>query len=623
MAADRETRSTIARMPSPANTPIGGEYRLRLARRREDLDRRERQHLLLSRIRLAILLAGIAMALAWRFAGGWWYAVPAIAFAIAVVVHARILDARTRATRAVSFYERGLARLAHTWMGAGDTGERYRQPEHPYAEDLDLFGRGSAFELLDTTRTQAGQDTLARWLLEAAPPDEVRARQEAVRELRPKLDLREELALQGESIGGNVNAARLRRWATAPPILENAALRAILASLASAIVVAGLLVAMQGAYVIPAGRALVILLALEGLLALWLRPRVKAVMHAVDLPAAELALLSRVLRVVESDSGSCPRLARIAQEIGGTTRPASVEIARLDRLVGLLQSRTNLLFAPLAGLLAWATQMTFAIEAWRRDVGPHVPRWLDALGEFEALAAFAGYASEHPRDVFPIFAESSGPPYSITASALAHPLLPDDAVANDLALGGDAPHLLVVSGSNMSGKSTLLRAVGLNVVLAQAGAPVRAVSFTLSPIAVGASIRIQDSLVDGRSRFFAEILRLKQVVELVRARQGGVLFLLDEILGGTNSHDRRAGSEAVLRGLTAFGAIGMITTHDLSLGEIGERLAPLAANVHFADAFDAGGLSFDYRLRPGVVRTSNALALMRSIGLDVDATDEG
>jgi DNA mismatch repair ATPase MutS len=205
----------------------------------------------------------------------------------------------------------------------------------------------------------------------------------------------------------------------------------------------------------------------------------------------------------------------------------------------------------------------------------------------------------------------------LSATQLAHPLLPASAVANDVALGGTSPALLVVSGSNMSGKSTFLRAIGVNVVLAQAGAPVRAASFSATPLDVCASIQIVDSLAEGQSRFFAEITRLKAIVDHAKAHPSAMLFLLDEILSGTNSHDRTLGAEALLQGLRREGAIGLVTTHDLALSRIAEAPTATAANVHFADAFDAGGLQFDYHLRPGPVRTSNAIALMRSIGLDV------
>ncbi len=601
-------------MPAGNPSSIGDEYHARLAARRASLATHERRHVALSRVRLAIVLAALVMALGWRFQAGWWYAVPGVAFAAAAVVHAIVLAARGRAERAVRFYERGLTRLAHTWMGAGDAGERYRRPEHPYAEDLDLFGRGSAFELMGTARTLAGQDTLASWLLEAAAPERVVNRQDAVRELSPRIDLRETLATQGETQGVGVDAARLRRWAAAPRLLRDALSRAALATLAIAVATLLATWGVRGTLTSGAWRTLFLLLLVEGLIAWRVRRRVLAVVHDVELAGFDLTVLAGVLQTIEREPVSADALVRIRQQLGGTTRPASSEIARLDRLVGVLQSRHNPIVAAVAATVACTTQVAFAIEAWRARVGPQVSGWLDAIGEFEALNAMAGHAAEHPDWTFPEL--TTGAPL-LEAVGLAHPLLPARAVSNDVFLGAAAPHFLVVSGSNMSGKSTLLRAVGLNVVLAEAGAPVRAARFRVSPLAVGASIRIQDSLVDGRSRFLAEILRLKQIVDLARTRQGAVLFLLDEILGGTNSRDRRAGAETVLAGLTRLGAIGLITTHDLSLGRVAEHLAPLAANVHFADALDGGGLRFDYRMRPGVVQTSNALALMRSIGLDV------
>jgi MutS domain V len=601
----------------PATPPpqdVDHEYQARLDVWRAALAIHERRNLALARLRLAIVCATMLMALVWGTSAGWWYGVPAMAFLAAAVVHAIVLKTRGRAARAVRFYERGLARIDHAWMGTGDTGDRYRQPDHPYADDLDLFGRGSAFELLGTARTGAGQDVLAGWLLAGAPLDQVLARQRAAQELRPRLDLREALALEGDADGPAVDAARLRRWAGAPPALRSRPLRLVFAALGAA-VAATAIVWLETRAATTLDRALLILLLAEAAIAWPLRAAVKTVVRDVALPAGDLTLLAGVLRIIEREPVAADRLLQLQRDLGGGRRPASAEIARLDRLVGILQSRANLLVALLGPAVALTTQTAFAIEAWRSRVGADVPRWLDAVGEFEALAAVGGYAAEHRGSVFPDLAAG---PALIEAADLAHPLLPGTAVPNDIAVGGAAPHLLVVSGSNMSGKSTLLRAVGLNVVLAQAGAPVRASRFRLSvPLAIGASIRIQDSLTEGRSRFLAEILRLKQIVELTRSRDGALLFLLDEILGGTNSHDRRTGAEAVLDGLTKFGAIGFVTTHDLTLGAIVDRLAPLAANVHFADVLDGGGLHFDYRMRPGIVRTSNALALMRSIGLDV------
>jgi DNA mismatch repair ATPase MutS len=239
------------------------------------------------------------------------------------------------------------------------------------------------------------------------------------------------------------------------------------------------------------------------------------------------------------------------------------------------------------------------------------------VGELEAAAALGTYAFDRPGDPFPeVLAPSEGPLFD--GRSLGHPLLPEaSCVRNDLSLGvAGGPRALVVSGSNMSGKSTFLRTCGVNVVLALAGAPVRAAALRLSPLALGASIRVVDSLQEGESKFYAEITRLRRILDLTRG-EPPVLFLLDEILHGTNSHDRRIGAEAVIRALLERGAIGLVTTHDLALARIAEEPGSRLANVHFEDTLEGGRVRFDYRLRPGVVQRSNALALMREVGLEV------
>jgi DNA mismatch repair ATPase MutS len=291
----------------------------------------------------------------------------------------------------------------------------------------------------------------------------------------------------------------------------------------------------------------------------------------------------------------------------------SRQLAQLAKLIDLLNARRNQFFFPFALLLMWGTRMAYAIEAWRLHCGPAVERWFRVMGEAEALLSLAGYAFENPTDPFPEIVDA-GP--LCEAMGLGHPLLPRSrCVRNDVNLG-DPLRLLVVSGSNMSGKSTWLRTVGANAVLALAGSPVRADRMRISPLAIGATLRIQDSLMAGKSRFYAEITRIQRIVELAKAHLP-VLFLLDELLHGTNSHDRGIGAHAIVRTLIERGAIGLITTHDLALAPIAENLAPAAANVHFADHLVNGTMTFDYRVQPGVVRHSNAIALMRAIGLPV------
>jgi DNA mismatch repair ATPase MutS len=343
------------------------------------------------------------------------------------------------------------------------------------------------------------------------------------------------------------------------------------------------------------------------------RKRVRQVMAAVDEPEKELEILSLVLARLEQESFKSAMLQRLRSELDTRGRPPSKEIAHLARLMDWLNSRLNVIFLIVSSFLLWATQISFAIESWRLRHGSVVRRWISAVGEMEALCALAGYSYEHPGDPFPEILEE-GPEFE--GIELRHPLLPESRfVPNDLHLGGPL-RLMVVSGSNMSGKSTLLRTVGINVVLALAGAPVRASRLRVSPMALGATLRVQDSLQGGTSRFYAEIQRLHEIVMLTRGSLP-VLFLLDEILHGTNSHDRAVGAEAVVRGLIGRGAIGLVTTHDLALATVAEMLSPQASNVHFEDHLEKGQMVFDYRLRDGVVKKSNALELMRAVGLEV------
>jgi DNA mismatch repair ATPase MutS len=292
----------------------------------------------------------------------------------------------------------------------------------------------------------------------------------------------------------------------------------------------------------------------------------------------------------------------------------SAAIHKLARVVEYVNSRHSLFLRPLDLVTFWSTQLVFAAERWQQEFGPAIRGWLKAVGELEALTALAGYAYEHPHDVFAEF-DAAGPVFE--AEAMAHPLLPAaKAVRNDLKLG-DGMQLLILSGPNMAGKSTFIRSVGVNAVLAECGAPVRAARLRLSPLTVAASICILDSLSGGVSRFYAEIHRVKLISDLA-AGPVPVLFLLDELLSGTNSHDRLAGSEFIVRSLMGQNAIGIVSTHDLALTKIPEEMGSRAANCHFEDRFEDGQLIFDYKLKPGVVKTSNALELMRAIGLGVN-----
>lgn len=592
--------------------PVDAEYERRLTERRGTVAERERTHAISGNSRFVVALLGGVVALI-VFGPRWlhpaWLALPVALFLALSIWHHRLTRAMRRARRAVVHYERGVARREGRWAGNGDAGQRYLDENHPNALDLDLFGVGSVFERLCTARTRAGANLLASWLGEPASPAEIRERQAAAEELGPRLDLREDLALFGADVPTGVDLEGLVQWGEAPPILRSTVLRCV-AFLLAVLAVAGLLA--WG--VLPYGSLpFAIPGAFAGAFALWLRNRVSRVVKPLERRAHDLGVFYGVLARVERETFAAPRLARLRAALDQTGIPPSEQIARLASLLELLDSKRNLYFAPLAAIMLWTTQLAFALERWRSIAGPEIRRWLAAIAEFEALAALGTYAYENPDDPFPELVDA-GPLFD--SEGLGHPLLPESVcIRNDVHLGADL-RLLVVSGSNMSGKSTLLRTVGVNAVLAQAGAPVRARRLRLSPLTVGATLRVQDSLQAGRSRFYAEVLRVRQLVGLAAGLRP-LLFLLDEVFAGTNSHDRRIGAEAVVRSLVEAGAIGFITTHDLALTHIVDSLAPRAANVHFEDRLEAGTMTFDYRMRPGVVQHSNALELMRSVGLDV------
>ena len=624
-------------------------YDDRRASRRRAHAAAERRHHGIGTVRL--FLVGIAALLGIGIVGGagysaWWILAPLAGVVWLGFRLDRIETERSRLERAIAFYDRGLARLDDTWAGTGERGDEFADPKHLYAADLDLFGDGSLFQRLCAARTRRGMATLAGWLLSPAAPDVVGARQAAVDEIAPNVDLREDLAVLGDDTRAAVDAQALSAWGTAPAAFDSPALLTA-GRIAS---VAGTLALAAGvAYALAAGRSLDLgdgirsllgwyfVAALVGVAAVQSRiqPAAAQVYEGIDSAARHVALLGGLLGRLEAERFHTARLAELRARLDVAGEPPSRQVARLTRLMEHVDSRHNA-FAWLFGFfLVWDVHLAHAVERWRLASGPKLGTWLDTVGEMEALASLAAYRFERPDDTWPELV--NGAP-RFEAQALAHPLLNAKAVANDVRLDG-RPQVLVLSGSNMSGKSTLLRAIGTNAVLAQAGAPARARRLAMSPLAVGASIRIVDSLQDGSSRFHAEIVRLRAILARTAAPAPSlnnavnrddapprersdampVLFLIDECLHGTNSHDRRVGADAVVRGLVERSAIGLVTTHDLALTAITDALGPRAENVHFTDHFTNGKLRFDYRLRPGVVGKGNALELMRSVGFEIPA----
>jgi hypothetical protein len=512
--------------------------------------------------------------------------------------------------RRVLFYETGMARLSGNWQGSGNPGRRFETPGHLYARDLDVFGSGCLFELLCIARTHLGQTMLAHWLSEPAPLPVVLERQQAVAELRPLLDLREHWAIAGKETGSDSASDGLFSWLNAPPIHFPILMRILAPLLAIAFAA---LLASSIAGLVPTPqlyRPAIFIFVSEAILFSTIRRRVLTSQRAFTLPQFELATFLPLLRLMEAQTFQ----SALLQELYTQVKPDGVPVSRhgfrlsiLGRIPPYLRQEYLALFC--AAFLA-GTHLAFLTEHWRRKHAASTLRALAALAEFEALLCLATYAAEHPADPFPHL-HSGGAFFH--AEQLGHPLLPEPtSVRNSVRLGGEAPRLFIVSGSNMSGKSTLLRSIGLNSVLAWAGAPVRAQTLTLSELAVSASIGVSDTLLDGKSRFYAEVERLRAILTLAEARP--TLFLLDEILSGTNSQDRHAGAQAILNELLRTEAIGLVTTHDLSLTTIASAHA---VNVHFQEQFLDGTMTFDYRMKPGILDRTNGLAIIRMLGIPV------
>jgi MutS domain V len=557
---------------------------------------------------LAVSVVSSGWILTTRISAIYWVLLPLSLLIFFAITHERVIRAIRKCSRKIGFYERCLARIGNKWMGTGETGERFSDPSHPYARDLDIFGVGSLFELLCSARTRAGEEILAKWILAPATPDEVGLRNAAVSELRTRLDLREDLAVLGNDFRSGVQPEALSAWGEGSSTLQPGILQ-IISTVLAFLWICSLLAWAAFGLKYPA-----VLISIVNLGLAWkFRRRTSQSAAAIEESAHDLKLLSHVLARVEQEKFSSPKLSTLRAVFQEDGVVPSQSIARLNRLVDFLVSRRHLAIQVLDPFVLWSLQWTLAIEAWRKRYGPAIKTWLVALGEIEALSDLAGYAYEHPQDVFPEFTDEAP---LFDAEGLAHPLIPESrAIRNDVILGNKLG-LIIISGPNMAGKSTFIRSVGINAVLAQCGAPVRAHKLRLSRLAVGASVCVLDSLQGGISRFYAEITRLKVIADLTNGSLP-VLFLLDELLQGTNSHDRRIGAEAVVRNLLKRGAVGLLTTHDLALAEIAVAMGATAANFHFEDHLEEGKLRFDHRLSPGIVQTSNALQLMRSIGLDV------
>ena len=605
-------------------------------------DRQQRLADVLSRLRLATFLGGVALI--------WWslaslrgqaevYGISAgfaalFVFGVLVVRHARVLDQVACSDAAIALGRQGLARLARDWGSLPDValpvGVDWNV--HPYVRDLDLYGHASLARWLGPPATMQGGQRVSEWLLSAATVPVIRDRLAAIEELAPKRDWRESFAVHGRLGGatpGDVSgflAWAENRTSAVPPLTQ-----AVVMTLTALtwILVAVWFVGALGRLPPLTGNTWSAWFAdalshgwfwwpvvINVLLSLLLAGRVYGAFGKATFGQRALERHAAMLTAICDEPWRALLLKAQQNRLrdGGS---APEQLRRLNRLVGWAELRTGaaLLHLPIQAFTLWDFHVLFALQRWRARCGGQVRGWLEALAECDALAMLSIIRADETATTMPVVDPELK---DVTAIGIGHPLMdPDRRVANDVSVG-PAGSVLLITGSNMSGKSTLLRSIGLNLVLAQAGAPVCAAVFRTPPLRVYTSIHIEDSLELGLSYFMAALARLKQIVDAAEhgSREGGpLMYLLDEVLQGTNSIERSIAVRAVVQHLLEAGAIGVMTTHDLTLAAE-EPLATSATLAHFTEQVHAdGSMTFDYRLRPGLATSTNALRLMQLIGI--------
>jgi ABC-type multidrug transport system fused ATPase/permease subunit len=544
-----------------------------------------------------------------------------VGFLILLKKHQNVRRKRDLNHQLVFINQDETARLKRQYLRS-ETGEQFANPTHHYSGDLDVFGKHSLFRLLNRTHTHQGQNRLANWLKEPGKPDAIRLRQQAVAELKTQIDWRQQVEALAYS-EENVRHApdTLVKWATAeiPPLPTYWTIVRFLFP----VITLSLFVAWIMGYV--PGSTVLLALAVHGLVLSQTAARAKDVSEQTFAISSALSAFQALFRQAEQVKGDAIRLRAIRQALTSDKESASEAIGQLGRLTEGLNYRRNPYFYLLFGIATlWDIHYLARLEDWRKQYGPDLSRWFDALGELEALNSLAGFAYAHPAYAIPDIVDD---PLLLDIQSAAHPLLPpESSVPNSLTLTGMGQTVLI-TGSNMSGKSTFLRTIGANVVLALAGAVVSAERFWCSPVRVFTSMRTQDSLEESTSSFYAELKRLQTLIGLTKQADAlpqerlPVLYFLDEILKGTNSADRHRGAEALIRQLHQTTASGFVSTHDLELGQLTDA-DTFVRNFHFQSDLRDGELVFDYKLRDGICESFNASQLMQAIGIEMGAVEK-
>lgn len=537
-------------------------------------------------------------------------------FIVLIKYHQKIKYQIERLSSLIKINQDSLARLDGGWTEFLNEGSEFIDTTHPYSTDLDLFGKASLYQWINVTNTYFGQQFLKDSLLK--PEKDIKSinqRQQAVAELAQKLDWRQELQSEGMISQGKVfNPLGLLKWAeSSATILNNSWMRVVFRVFP---IMMGISIIL--ALTVPTiTTALPATLFIINLLIIGIGyQRVKSIFNKACGNKNVIKQYHGLLKKIEDEQFAVSLIKELKTDLFNKNGCfASQQIEKLLKIIDLTDLRYNGLFHfVINGMFLWDYQCVLALERWKENNGQSLRKWLQLIGQLEALSSLAIISYDHPDWTFPEFSKSAN---MLSAKEIGHPLiLNEQRVCNNVSLQGSGS-ILVITGSNMSGKSTLLRTVGINLVLAYTGAPVCASRFRCSLLQIYSSMRVNDNLEKSISSFYAELLRIKLIVEASR-RKEQIIFLLDEIFKGTNTRDRQIGAKTVLRNLSTRGAMGLVSTHDLELGQLQNEPDLNVKNYHFTEKYQDNQIHFDYRLQPGISQTSNAIYLMKMVGIDID-----
>ncbi|MBY0478618.1 MAG: hypothetical protein K2Q24_13305 [Chitinophagaceae bacterium] len=520
-------------------------------------------------------------------------------------------DAINHHERLIAINEQEILYLQHKYTHQKDGTEFYKD-EHPYAGDLDIFGRASLYQYINRTYSQQGNQLLADWLSAPSSPQIIQARQHAAKELMQQTNWRQELQAHGSSSTITITTEKkMEEWLKENNQFIDKKIWHLIRFIFPVIATGTLIGFMFD--IITYQRFLQALLVFT-LIAFAITRMIVPLYRKLNKITGQMEVLSNSIACIEQAEFKDPLLVELKHQFHSGSNKASLQILQLKNIFNRFDYRLNpVVFIPLNIFLLWDLQQVLQLEKWKQKNNQQINHWFDALAQLEALNSIATLAFNHPHWSFPQL--KTDEPLFI-AEQLGHPLIDEQKnVLNDFSTTGKE-QINLITGSNMAGKSTFLRSIGVNMVLAGMGSPVCAKKLTVTPLKVMSSMRIKDNLEESTSTFYAELKKLKQIIDAVNNNEP-VFILLDEILRGTNSNDRHTGSKALIKQLLHHKATGILATHDLELANLANEFPAGIHNYHFDVQVNADELFFDYQLKRGICQSMNASILMRKIGIEL------